>query len=212
MSDTPVSDLVERLMDDGASQETILFAARELESRVTSRVTTPLRSRAAIKQAEYRARVKERNKINTVAKANDVAICVDEAGNAAGNAVTAHNDLSSVSKKVLTKEEKKETVRVETARGRRFDPEWPLTPTDAAFARQMGIASPQALWDEFRDYWVGVPGQRGCKTDWRATWRNWVRRNSKVKAPTKSNVLDAFDRLEEKMNEWERRDEPKLLT
>jgi len=28
---------------------------------------------------------------------------------------------------------------------------------------------------EFRDYWVAVPGQRGVKLDWEATWRNRVR-------------------------------------
>lgn len=29
---------------------------------------------------------------------------------------------------------------------------------------------------EFRDYWTAVPGQRGRKTDWQATWRNNVRK------------------------------------
>lgn len=28
---------------------------------------------------------------------------------------------------------------------------------------------------KFRDYWIGVPGQRGRKADWAATWRNFVR-------------------------------------
>lgn len=30
--------------------------------------------------------------------------------------------------------------------------------------------------DAFRDYWCAQPGQRGVRTDWIATWRNWVRR------------------------------------
>lgn len=29
--------------------------------------------------------------------------------------------------------------------------------------------------DRFRDYWVAVPGARGLKLDWTATWRNWIR-------------------------------------
>lgn len=29
---------------------------------------------------------------------------------------------------------------------------------------------------KFRDYWAALPGQKGVKTDWPATWRNWVRR------------------------------------
>lgn len=30
--------------------------------------------------------------------------------------------------------------------------------------------------DEFRDYWIAVPGAKGKKEDWPATWRNWVRK------------------------------------
>lgn len=37
-----------------------------------------------------------------------------------------------------------------------------------------------ALWagevDKFRDYWRAVPGAKGRKSDWDATWRNWLRR------------------------------------
>lgn len=29
--------------------------------------------------------------------------------------------------------------------------------------------------DKFRDYWLGVPGAKGRKLDWPATWRNFVR-------------------------------------
>lgn len=29
---------------------------------------------------------------------------------------------------------------------------------------------------KFRDYWRAQPGQRGVKTDWPATWRNWCRK------------------------------------
>lgn len=30
--------------------------------------------------------------------------------------------------------------------------------------------------DRFRDYWIAVPGAKGCKLNWQSTWRNWVRR------------------------------------
>jgi uncharacterized protein YdaU (DUF1376 family) len=33
----------------------------------------------------------------------------------------------------------------------------------------------EAVCEKFRDYWAGVPGQRGRKSDWPATWRNFVR-------------------------------------
>lgn len=32
--------------------------------------------------------------------------------------------------------------------------------------------------NKFRDYWIAVPGARGRKADWDATWRNWVRREA----------------------------------
>ena len=35
------------------------------------------------------------------------------------------------------------------------------------------------FWQEnakFRDYWSAQPGAKGRKTDWDATWRNWIRR------------------------------------
>ena len=29
----------------------------------------------------------------------------------------------------------------------------------------------------FRDYWLAVPGARSKKSDWDATWRNWIRKS-----------------------------------
>lgn len=50
-------------------------------------------------------------------------------------------------------------------------------------AKEMGIEG-EAVREatrEFVDYWRGVPGQRGTKLDWPATWRNslrgWAKRN-----------------------------------
>jgi uncharacterized protein YdaU (DUF1376 family) len=40
---------------------------------------------------------------------------------------------------------------------------------------------PRQVFDEFRDYWIAQPGQKGVKTDWDATWRNWVRRQNQAR-------------------------------
>ena len=40
---------------------------------------------------------------------------------------------------------------------------------------------PKQVFDEFRDYWIAQPGQKGVKTDWNATWRNWVRRQNQAR-------------------------------
>lgn len=44
------------------------------------------------------------------------------------------------------------------------------------WAKAEGHPDPDAEWESFRDYWVGVSGREGVKTDWDATFRNRVRR------------------------------------
>lgn len=39
--------------------------------------------------------------------------------------------------------------------------------------------NPFELFDAFRDWWIAMPGSKGLKLDWTATWRNWVRNQKK---------------------------------
>jgi hypothetical protein len=63
------------------------------------------------------------------------------------------------------------------SKGSRMTPDWSPSAGDLDFLLTDGpsldvtkeVAS-------FRDYWLGVAGQRGVKLDWSATWRNHVRR------------------------------------
>lgn len=48
---------------------------------------------------------------------------------------------------------------------------------------------PQAVFDQFKDYWVSVGGQKGAKLDWTATWRNWVRNQRSVAGSAISKEL-----------------------
>jgi len=43
----------------------------------------------------------------------------------------------------------------------------------------------------FKDYWSSKGGKEACKTDWYATWRNWVRKANAPKAGQKtvSNIM-----------------------
>ena len=34
-------------------------------------------------------------------------------------------------------------------------------------------------FEAFKDYWIAVPGSKGVKADWLATWRNWCRRSNR---------------------------------
>lgn len=52
---------------------------------------------------------------------------------------------------------------------------------DFQFAVDAGIGNTLEEAAKFRDYWHAQPGQKGVKTDWPATWRNWCR-NAKPSA------------------------------
>jgi len=67
--------------------------------------------------------------------------------------------------------------------------------------------SPQKTFDNFRDYWIAVPGQKGKKLDWTATWRNWVRNKKFETIKSKAEPLNftaANRRLLEKIETEER--------
>lgn len=71
-----------------------------------------------------------------------------------------------------TDTEKKERSK---QRGSRFaltapPPEW----TDFCKANRPDL-NPSTTFAKFRDYWTAVPGARGVKLDWFATWRNFCR-------------------------------------
>ena len=80
-------------------------------------------------------------------------------------------------------EKEREKESTHSKRGTRLDvtffpPEW----IDFCRAERPDL-DPVSVFKIFRDHWVAAPGQKGVKTDWPATWRNWVRRE---KGATKS--------------------------
>ena len=60
--------------------------------------------------------------------------------------------------------------RTDKARGSRLPEDWHPRAED-------GIDNLELA--KFRDYWKAVPGQKGIKLDWDATWRNWLRNSGK---------------------------------
>jgi hypothetical protein len=101
---------------------------------------------------------------------------------------------------VMKKEESKKEV-VTRARGTRLKSGETITLAFIEAAQALGaqLARIPAMWDEFVDYWSAVPGSRGCKLDWLATWRNRVRQivskgnlNGKAKG---GSLIAELDRL-----------------
>lgn len=65
-----------------------------------------------------------------------------------------------------------------TARGERLPDDWVLPKSWGEWALDHFEATSDEIRAEaatFRDFWVSKPGSAGCKLDWLATWRNWVR-------------------------------------
>lgn len=62
-------------------------------------------------------------------------------------------------------------------RGSRLPDGWTPSPTVVTkmLAEQPNVDQEHEL-DKFTDYWAAQPGQKGVKTDWDATYRNWIRR------------------------------------
>lgn len=51
----------------------------------------------------------------------------------------------------------------------------------------------------FRDYWISQPGLKGRKTDWTATWRNWVRNEKgaqQARASPQPSRHGGFDKID----------------
>mgnify|MGYP003559713022 CR=1 FL=1 len=70
-----------------------------------------------------------------------------------------------------------EVKTVPRKRGQRLDANW--NPTGELVAEMRTELPGFDLHAEHRvfvDYWIAQPGQKGVKTDWDATWRNWMRR------------------------------------
>jgi hypothetical protein len=79
---------------------------------------------------------------------------------------------------------KEDSLRSSSARATRLDPKWIPEPD---LIEQMRKECPtldlKAEHLKFIDYWIARPGQGGTKLDWRATWRNWMRKEAETRAP-----------------------------
>jgi hypothetical protein len=90
-----------------------------------------------------------------------------------------------------TEREKEGETEKKTQRGTRLPADCLLPPEWADFCKhQRPDLVPRQVFDEFRDYWIAQPGQKGVKTDWDATWRNWVRRQNAPKTNSARPVID----------------------
>ncbi|WP_428392506.1 hypothetical protein [Nocardia fluminea] len=89
------------------------------------------------------------------------------------------------------------------AKGNRLPEDW--EPSGAAVSKMRAEFPRTDFWQEtakFRDYWAGVPGAKGQKLDWDATWRNWIRRaNESPTRPANQAAMPRKSTTDQRVNE-----------
>lgn len=118
----------------------------------------------------------------------------DTSSNAPSNAPSIsqamHEECPSPSPSPLTNKTLKS--KAESATASRLPADWSPSQADEDFLRtERPDLRLELTADRFRDYWIAQPGVKGRKTDWSATWRNWVR-NERTQEKANQNP-DKFD-------------------
>lgn len=74
--------------------------------------------------------------------------------------------------------EKRITKVIPKNKGTRLSDEWFLPKDYGTWAIEQGLTEAQIRFEaeRFHDHWLGASGQRGVKLDWKAVWRNWIRK------------------------------------
>ena len=57
--------------------------------------------------------------------------------------------------------------------------------------------------ESFIDYWASTPGTKALKTDWVATWRNWMRREATNYRPAKQTAVQRGLTVVEQLKQFE---------
>ncbi len=98
----------------------------------------------------------------------------DADGDADGDATT--QPLTHLSAQPLSPSPKAE-ARQRSPKGSRLPSDWQPSESLKAWAinKRPGLDL-QEVVEKFTDHWISVPGAKGCKLNWDATFRNWVRR------------------------------------
>lgn len=87
-----------------------------------------------------------------------------------------------------TPKSKTPTAGAPSARGSRLPGDWVPGDEGIAFCHaERPDLDVTEVYQQFLDYWNSVPGAKGRKVDWMATWRNWVR-NQRLPRPAGQKV------------------------
>ena len=91
--------------------------------------------------------------------------------------------IATINQEPITNNQEKKTLGKRLASDFTFPKEW------AEFCIETRPElHPTKTFDQFKDYWTSVAGQKGVKLDWFATWRNWVRSTNAPKQNPADNI------------------------
>lgn len=175
-----MAEMIVQITEAGATPQVIAVAVACFEQMSG---TSPGQVRDIARKYERERKAEQRKKAKqdkAKAEANDAAsapaIVPDIAASASPERTYLLTPPSSNSEEETSKKVVKLRGEDTRARGTRLSEGQPMPDEYRTFAIGEGVADPDALWVEFIDYWIGVPGARGTKANWFATWRNNVRR------------------------------------
>lgn len=175
------AELGAMLVATPAAFELLRELLSSMDCHVTRHVTSAdesVDSALAARRASDRARQKAKRDQAKAAKQTMGSVSVDvQQPSRDASRDKGHSACDLSSSLPLSEPQRSKKVVVERVRATRLSKDTPLTTVNRYFAAAAGIpeAEVDRVWAEFIDYWISVPGQRGMKLNWDATWRNRVR-------------------------------------
>lgn len=178
-----IATLIRRMSDAGASPEVIAIAVEAIEE-ADARVAE---QRAAARDRKRKQRLKEREAVTVTGQSrdshNDPSLSLPLSPQTPLSPTHTHPDITTRARGI----EKSRS-------GTRLPDDW-QPDFEAALAVGLGRDAATRQAEMFLDYWRAVPGAKGRKADWLATWRNWCRRAADDQSRNKPNVQRTDSKL-----------------
>jgi hypothetical protein len=175
-----LAQIVQTMADAGCSGKQI--------AEFVSKIDAAKREKAAQKKRLQRANPTK--SINVPRTDGDISVSVGdsaEASRACSNTNLPSGDISYIPP-LPPKPEKAQSRQ----RGHRLPKTWQPAGEVIAFAKSLGFTDDLERRERaaFFDYWLAIPGSKGCKLDWDATYRNRLRDMAgRLKLKPAANVL-----------------------
>lgn len=124
------------------------------------------------------------------------------------NALRTHNERNANQNQNQNQEPVKEIVlasaQTRAQKGTRLSIDWQLPKELGNWALDQGLSRDSIIYEasKFRDHWVSQSGSKGVKSDWPATWRNWIRRSTEGSGSQKTHAERTQEYKDKKAEEF----------